>query len=80
MSDIYEKFTAEYEVHEPAPRLFSIDSDLINTDMDEGDLEQLYEDEVQQHFEQYVTPKYRNMAEFMIWARNVLKKKNAEKK
>lgn len=69
------KFMAEYAVKEIVFKTFEVNEDELSGDMDEDEIVELYEDLVQDNFEQYAKPTYLNLDDFKAWAKDVLKKK-----
>lgn len=74
------KFKARYQAQDgyaggSRPKHFTIISDELEDDMDEESLIAFYEDAVQSHFEQNVTPGAERVDEFVAWAREQLAKR-----
>jgi hypothetical protein len=78
-----EKFQGRYQVQDGyvgGARLqhVSIDADGIEDDMTDKELIAYYEDAIQQHFEENVTPGADRVDEFVSWAREQLEKRGKE--
>jgi len=74
------KFQAEYEVDDgyvgPArPKYFEIFEEDIEDDMEDEDFEDLFYVEMDEAFNQDISPYPRNLEEFKVWAREVRDKK-----
>jgi hypothetical protein len=69
-----ERFKGMYEVADgyvggSRPQFFSVHAGDLEDDMTDEDLERLYEEEAQAHFEQHIAPNVSRVAEFVAWAR-----------
>ena len=74
-----EKFKCDYEADDgycggSRPQHFSITDGELDEDMDEEQLEQLFDDSMQEAFTQKVTPYAKNKSEFVEWAKGVIAK------
>lgn len=69
-----EKFKGSYQVDDgycggSRPQSFTISADEIEDDMDDKDLENLYYEEMQDHFVQNISPVSDQVSEFIEWAK-----------
>lgn len=72
-----EKFKGMYEVADgygggSRPQRFTVYEGDLEDGMTDDDLERLYEEEAQAHFEQHIIPNVSRVAEFIAWARERL--------
>jgi hypothetical protein len=77
-----EKFQGRYQVQDgyaggARPKYVSIDADGIEDDITDEELIEYYEDAIQQHFEENVTPGAERVYEFVSWAREQLAKRES---
>lgn len=80
MSSTEDRFQGVYEVQDgyvsgSRPKYFRIAASDVEDDMSDDDLERLYEEEAQHHFEQNVSPAVGRVDEFVAWAKNVISKR-----
>lgn len=71
------KFKCKYRVDDgfvgSREKVFYIQSSEIEDDMDEADIENLFSERMQEHFEQNVFPGERNRFDFVEWAESIKK-------
>ena len=75
MSNTEDKFKGRYEVNDgyaggARPHHFTIRADDLGEGMDDEALEAFYEEAVQDHFEQHITPCSERLDEFIAWAKD----------
>ncbi len=76
-----EKFQARYEVADgyvgkSRPLYVSISADDLYEDMTDEDIKEVYEENIDSHFEQNVRPEGENEEEFLTWAKETIKQKD----
>ncbi len=73
------KFKAIYDVSDgyvgkSRPKYFTIAEGELDNDMTEDELRELFQQSMQNNFEQDITPYQQNEDEFVEWAKNILAK------
>lgn len=72
-----EKFQGRYQVQDgyaggARPKYVTICADDLEEDMTDDELVEFYEDEIQRHYEENVSPGAERVDEFVSWAREQL--------
>ncbi len=75
-----EKFKGKYQVVDgyvggDRPQYLTIHAGDIEDDMTDAQLVEMYEGEIQQHFEDRISPSAERVDEFVAWAREQLQKR-----
>jgi len=72
------KFKGVYEVDDgyagkSRPKYFTIDKDIIPDDADDDILEAIFDKEMQEHYDNHISPIAKNKEEFIAWAHEWIK-------
>lgn len=75
-----EKFKGRYQVADgycggARPQHLTIHAGDLEDDMTDEQLIEMYEAEIQQHFEEHISPSAERVDEFVAWARDQLQKR-----
>jgi hypothetical protein len=77
------RFEGEYEVEDgycggARPQYFTVDEQDIDDDMSDSDLEELYKDVAQEHFEQNISFHLHDVEGFVEWAKERIRERVGE--